>query len=380
MKTQTIFGFNFGAKKTVFVLPILFLPITLAFSIPGVQAHIPDLSGEYVYYKDSTFERDTYFGILFYDEGTYGARYFAPEKISDSDYFPKKDIQILFTLNPEKDYVELTGERIITRVTAEDTDLVNYIHDIVYELSARRKKAGLITESASVEQTYEQFGGFVTINFDAIIPIFNVKNISKADGSVVFSIITAGKLSSSNDTSFRDFSGLPNKITDNVHVFSPDLNLKKQTFSFTKSVETADSSEIKTATQTLTLDENWTQSMENLWSLNQSAILAVDIIQNPESNSDVFFNQLKRKMTLGIDNSYSMDFEIKACGNLSEKNDFIISTTFYNALSKSFTKDFKILTKLTDDSVAFFTLTVFYGPYSKNKNYFNSIIESYSVK
>ena len=64
-----------------------------------------------------------------------------PEKKPRKQQFYKKkplaekDIRILFTIDASQDHVELTGERIISTVTPDDTDIINYIHDILYELT-----------------------------------------------------------------------------------------------------------------------------------------------------------------------------------------------------------------------------------------------------
>jgi hypothetical protein len=45
------------------------------FAVPGVKQFIPDASGEYVYYKDSTFKRESYIGILVYEVLPTGIRF-----------------------------------------------------------------------------------------------------------------------------------------------------------------------------------------------------------------------------------------------------------------------------------------------------------------
>ncbi len=122
-------------KNPLFLFACFLFP-PLAFALPGVQPSIPDLSGQYVYYKDTTFERESYTGILCYDESTYALRYYAPMTNKKQR---AKDIQILFSLDPTKNHVDLTGERIITAITPEDTDIVNYLHDsLVYGVEGQR--------------------------------------------------------------------------------------------------------------------------------------------------------------------------------------------------------------------------------------------------
>jgi len=113
--------------------------------------------------------------------------------------------------------------------------------------------------------------------------------------------------------------------------------------------------------------------------LSNLAVLALDVIDLssiPVQNRDFYLQNLTRKFTLGTDFSYPYAELFKSEKNKSTQK---FSNTFYNDNSKSFTKDFKILTKLADDKYGLMTLTVFTGAYTKNSKYFDSIIKSYSV-
>lgn len=358
--------------KSLFFTNLLLLFGFSSFALPGVIHSIPDRSGQFVYYKDFTFDRESYLGIVFYDEGTYGLRYFAPANIKAYPLQQKKDISILFSLDSSKKYVELTGERILSAIRPEDTDIVNYLHDMIYELTARRQKAGIIEESLSVSQDYEQFGGNVTINFDSQIPIFNIKSIVNTKKETVFRLVTTGQLVSSSDDSFKSFEGLPIKTLDENHSLKLDKKAKKQKISYSK---------LENFVQQIILDSQWTASAENLYMLNDDAILALDIIELPKENSPAentaFINQIKRKFTLGSDSSYPYSELLKI---ETIKNSQKYENLFFNELSKSFTRDFKILTKLDENHFAFLTLTVFQGSYSKNSKYFDTILKSYSAQ
>ncbi len=50
-----------------------------AFALPGFTPSISDVSGEYVYFCDTTFYRSSYICFLTYDNSTFAARYFAPK-------------------------------------------------------------------------------------------------------------------------------------------------------------------------------------------------------------------------------------------------------------------------------------------------------------
>ena len=372
------FFFNRGNMKSApskksFFSVLFFSLFSYLFALPGVTKKIPDLSGQFVYYEDKSFERESYFGIIFYDEGTYGLRYFAPSKTDVKPLLPKKDIQILFSLDITKKYVELTGERIISAITPEDTDIINYLHDMLYELTARLQKAspnGFIEDKITVPQEFEQFGGEVKVNFDPLIPIFNVKSIEDSTGKIVFNLVTAGQLSSSSDENFSAFEGLPVK-TEDQHSFSLNKKAEKQKITYKKT---------SGFTQKITLDSQWTAKAENFYTLSNSAILAFDVIDLSKTDSAQkanVSNTLLQKFTLGTDGTYPYSqlqkLETSASGTK-------VSNLFFNDISKSFTRDFKILTQLDENHLAIMSLTVFQGVYSKNSKYFDSILKSYSAK
>ena len=168
-------------KKIFLSFMAFFISISAFFALPSVTSSVPDFSGQFVYYKDLSFERESYIGILFYDESTYALRYYAPATGKSKSFKPEKNIHILFTLDSTKNYVELTGERILTAIAPEDTDLVNYIHDFLYERTKCRQNSGEVTEPKSDYQDYEQFGGKVTLYFNPLIPIFNLDKTVRSD-------------------------------------------------------------------------------------------------------------------------------------------------------------------------------------------------------
>ena len=100
------------------------------FAVPGVKQFIPDASGEYVYYKDSTFKRESYIGILVYDDANYKIRYFAPT--DEASKLPEKEMSILVSVNKDSAFWDMTGEYIMTQVLpgTEDADLIKKISSL----------------------------------------------------------------------------------------------------------------------------------------------------------------------------------------------------------------------------------------------------------
>lgn len=355
--------------KKIFLSITTFLLALSLFALPGITSKINDQSGQFVYYKDSSFARESYFGILIYDEGTYAVRYYAPQVMDSYPVLPEKDIQILFTLDITKKYVDLTGERIITPVTPEDTDLINYLHDMIYELTAHRQKAGIVESVITLDQEYDQFGGIVKMTYDPLVPLFNLKTISDKKGIPVLSLVTSGRLTSSEDKHFSSFRGLPLKIEDS-HSFTASKKIKKEKITYTK---------FETHSQKITLDNQWTRNAENMFLLDNVAIIAFDMYkQTPETSQD--WNQqielLKRSFTLGSLGAYPY---CELSNHELKKNTEKFTNLIFNNDSKSFTKDFKVLTKMEDGVYAIMTMTVFQGAYSRNSKYFDNILKSYSA-
>ncbi len=349
----------FSKKIFLSVLAMFFCAAPALLALPGVNYLISDVSGQYIFYEDKSFSRESYIGIVFYDESTYGVRYFAPSFGKNSTFKPEKDISILFTLNEKENHVELTGERIITAVTPDDTDLVNYIHDFLYEMTARRQKAGDVTEKTKLSQIYEQFGGEVLIEYDPLVPITNLSKIEN-DGKTVLEIVTAGQLVSSSDTSFSDFKGFPPLKDDK----SKKYNVKKsaqQEFSF--------SSDGKTVSALL--NKNWEQKNENIWVLGNSAVFMMNNIPSLDERN---FLQLERRLVLSSEHVYSDWRKL----SLKEENERIkIDQIFYDNETKSFKTDCKILYK---EPIFFVSLTANTKTYDANKKYFSSIIKSIELK
>lgn len=266
----------------------------LAFAMPGVP--YTDNSGDYVYYRDYSFNRESYIGFLTYDSGTYAARYFAPA----TSELPPKNVELLFTVDPEKDYVDMTGERFVTQPEQEDTEIINYIHDLIYEFASRRKKqmpissvsfdtgsakAGRVWEESSVfmnsglrvSEDFSQFGGSVFIYYDSRIPITGIKKIVSNSQQILFEAVCIGRITSSEDRSFSDFQ-------------IPHEEIKEKTFSHKYKKPKAVT--YKVAETKITLDENWTSvasdgdtdsdANKNLFFYGDEAMLYV--LRNAASN------------------------------------------------------------------------------------------------
>lgn len=354
---------------SILILTFLILPV---FALPGFTPYLPDNSGDYVFYKDNSFARESYVGFLCYDNATYQLRYFAPTDKQQN--LPEKNIAILFTLNPEKNYLDLTGEKILSTIMpdTEDVELVNYLHDMFYEFSSRRIKADPISPDYEdyvtdkdfwnnglwLNTDYVQFGGKVSTVYDVMIPLFNLKRIVDAEGNDILSAVTCGTLVSSEDTSFDDFKGVTNKIIKK----EPGAKLNRK----------AKATDFIYENLTIQLDENWTQGMENLWLLGDAAIATITTLPSPSVNSDRYDYYVLRHLIMSPQDSY---VDIAGLNIKPEENGYVITSNIYQHETDNIVKNFKVLSKDSNGKITLKLFTAFQRDYSANKKYFDDLIK-----
>ncbi len=341
------------AAATIFALAAL-----SANAIPGVTSAIPDSSGEFVYWRDNSFERESYIGLIYYDEATYGMRYYAPAIKKK----PELSFLVLLTIDTEKTgVVEFTGEKVTPLPRSEDeTAIINYLHDFVYELFPRRQKAGDISEITEISGEYAQFGGRVKLTYDPLLPVLNLRSITTSDGKTALEPITVGKLRSSDDESFTAFSGIPKKGKEKKFKFNKKLSKNKNEIG-------------EDLPYSMTLDEQWEQKTPMLWLLGDAAMVSVANLNIPDGAE----NRLLRMMTLGSQKSYPdlQKFSVKRENDGSME----IKQTFYDADSGEFQTNRKLVKKASDGSTVIFELNTTAIAYSKNKAYFDGIFNSFKV-
>lgn len=344
--------------KKLFTLSAVCLISVAAFALPGVRRSIEDFSGEYVYYRDNTFQRPSYIGFIYYNDSTYAARYFAPG--DKRKQLSEADITIYLTTDSSADHFEFTGETISGASSSEDTEIINYLHDLLYELDAKRKTTKLYSSAVTEKEDYPQFGGTVSMTYNPFVPVFNLESIRSADGSYLFRLETVGALTSSADMSFEAYKGVEGLPAD-----------RKRSFKKAK----ASAAKVSFGRQSLTLDSQWkNDSLENMWFLGDYAVLALSEI--PPSEDSNFEYLLVRKLFQSTEGAYSL---WQSRSFTKTVNLMKVSNVFYQPVSGDVTRDFKIITKQSDGSYAYLTLTVFDGVYQDNKAYFTKILDSYKV-
>ena len=335
-----------------------------ATALPQVKSYTPDFSGEFVYYRDLSFTTPSIVGFVYYNESTYGARYYCPpDKAAKT---PARDISIYFTIDAENGSIEFTGENILgSDGSQDDADIVNYLHDFFYEFAERRQRVEL-PEPVTVSDDFAQFGGSVKITYNNLIPIFNVEKLSGPEGTDVLFVETVGILSDGNDPAFSYYKGTQTLPKDKKRGFDRKLFAKAK--------------RVKLGSQSVTLDEGWEAGTENLYLLGDSALLTLTEIARPDlfkDSPDQFLEILIRKLSEGGSTSYVLWQERKYG---SRDGAVSLDNLFWEPVDGSVTRDFKRLTRLSNGGYALMSLTVFDGVYRKKAGYFDAIIGSLSVE
>lgn len=349
-------------KKLFSLLLSLGLVLSTIWAMPGFESYLPNISGEYVYYKDNTFKRESYIGILYYDDTTIQMRYYAPANPEQA--LPENEVSILFSLNPDSPHMELTGERIISSIVpnSDDITLVNYLHDILYEFSAHRIKVeNVANRDIQVYQDFSQFGGNVAITYDCTIPIFNIRNIKKSDGTILLECYTVGKIASDSDQSFNHFKNFP-----------------KDTYkkSWTKRYKRSKSVDYTFDNMSVTLDEKWKPFMaDNMWALGNDAILTLSEIPPVAKDDNATENFLIKLLVKGNEGTYLKYDTLKIN---TEDNKLKITAEVYDPENQKISvNNIIILKRDNSDYMDMLTMTTFKQPWLNNQKYYKKILDSY---
>ena len=348
-------------KKTILSIITTILLTVSAFALPGTTSYIPDSAGEYVYYRDTSFTRESYVGILMYDEATYQIRYFAPQ--DDQAKLPAKEIAILLTVDPKADVWAMTGEKILSTILpdTDDTDIVNYLHDLLYEFSARRIKAEAVeSDNVPVDQDYAQFGGKTTITFDARIPLFNIRTITDEKGRKAFDCVTIGTIKSSEDKSFSLFNGMT--------IAKPAVQKETR--------KAAKAATCKFENRSVTLDESWEQKMENFWTLGNDSLITMSALPKVSENKSLNDLYVQRKLLESSEGSF-IDFANCEITYTQAKDSYKIVTISHFPENNANVCLTKILTRNKDGGFDYFSISTYQTAYLKNPSYFDKIVKSY---
>lgn len=342
-------------KKIIYIVLFVFIDILKTFALPGFTPIIDTSSGDYAWYRDETFSRQSFIGFLCYDNDTYQMRYFAPG--NKKKHLPQLNVAIYVTLDKSKDYADFSGERIISARTSQDAAIINYLHDIFYEFCKRRAAVlKLSNKPLKISDDFEQFGGPVDLMFDSLVPIFNLRYIENNKGEKKFSLITAGKLLSSDDSAFDNFCGL--EISEQ----------EKHKFLAPKGVDPVD---FQTGNQSITVDSTWTPIAENSFACGNVANITC------AQGSGVAGIALIRRLLQSTGTALK-DWESLTIDG-DDKNGFVIKTYVHDKDATGVMYNIMNLKQSGDNSFYYFSISVYKDVYEKNKKYFDTIINSYYI-
>lgn len=366
-------------KVKIFVVAFLLCAMLPSSALPGIKDFIATGSGEYVYYRDYSFSEESYVGFLQYDDYTLQMRYVRPATF----FAEEKSIELLVSLNEEKDAVELSGEKIVQGSNnAEDIELMNYLHELLYEFSARRKSLNNSDFSRGTVRSVEdfaQFGGEVALQFDAYIPIFNLRTIRCSgknagttassfthDGKTLFELVKMGTLTSSDDMAFSNFAGIyPDAEPElpQIDILAIDAKAKRKT--------------VECAPISLKLDAQWTQQGENpLWLLGAGALLVAEVIDITGLDAKKHNVYLTRSLLM---TDAEVSPRMSALAIAQKKSSTRIETVSYLKDGNTQTHQTYYILPASNNQYVLVTLTAFDALYSANKKYFERIIDSIKI-
>ena len=354
---KTMNGYLKRFALSIMTFTFLAIPV---FSLPAVNPYLPDTSGEFIYFRDYSFQNESIIGFLYYNESTYAVRFYSPANTGKK--IPEKDICLYISVNPQSKNLDMTGEKIVGAGAKEDTEIINYMHDLFYELTARRQKIGNLGESPLIsKEDYVQFGGNVKIRYNSYVPIFNIESISSVSGKPLLETQTCGFLSNSTDISFSAFKGVNGLPKDKKREFKKDKKTPVR---------------VGIDGQTIQIDSGWKTAMDNMWFLGDYAFLSMTTLPAlPEKSNNL--QLLTRKLTEGTARTYSIWPQHKV---ESDSQKIMIMNVFLQPEIENVTRDFKTITKKKDGTYAFVTLTVYDSVYQKNRSYFDAILKSYKTE
>lgn len=352
-------SFKKSLGRAFLLLHIFFIAGVSAFALPKVESYVGDSSGEYVYYRDYTFSGEAYMGFLYYNDSTYAARYYAPATSSS----PAKDITAYLNVDPNAEYMSFTGDKLVGVSSEEDTDIVNYIYDLMIELTKLRQKVKFSTSKDLTQSAkLELFNGDIKLTYNPMVPIFGIKNITKTDGSYLWNIATVGMLTAADDRSFSDFKGFPATLKDN------DRKTK---------IKNAKKSVVVSGSQKVTLDEGWTQVTDGIWLFGDYGMVMLASGAIPVTGKDaepyiVFNNRFLCHSNSGTYNTWNtMTVTEEKPG--SQKFTYLNYDPSNGDVIRSIW-----ITSNKDGKFQMFSLTVFDAVYQKNKKYFDALVASYT--
>jgi hypothetical protein len=328
------------------------------------------LSGDYVVYRDWSWEIATWVGFLQYDETTFGALAVSPDSGAN--------VSILFRCEIVDGKMILTGQQIISAITPKEVATVNYLMDLlpeIYEWRADAAKRGtkvspgkdasssvaprssLLPSAVRTAFAAPNFGGDVVCTWVPEVPVFNLSSMSGKDGKMRLSLERMGRIQAGGEA---DFFG-----------FKPVLETKN---GVALTVPAKRASETRTVDGVkLALDGQWTMVADNTFFLGNSAVLIVDtldlsLMQIPRDNLVL---SMVRLFSLSGPTAASFPADLSVSGTARR---FRVENRFFDVQSGTVNHDVKLCIPSADGKkCTVVSLSVTEIAYRANKAYFDSL-------
>jgi hypothetical protein len=370
-----------------------FFSVVLAFAlVSGVAAAAPkatasaalmaqypeSLSGDFVVYRDYSWKEPTWIGFLRYDDSTWGAFVKTPSSGAD--------VRILFRAERSGGTLVLTGQNIISKISQGDVPAVNYLMQLLPDLSAWRyqaeregavvpaativpgaagspvgKRSELLPPCVSLARDRAEFGGAVTLFFAPEVPVFNLAAMrgsgSDKTSGAMLALERTGRIQSGGDDAF--FAFVPRGEPKASAALAVPASRKTEK----RAVDGIE----------LALDGQWTMVADNTFFLGNSAVVIVDtldlaLMQIPRDNLAL---SLVRLFSLSSGASWASPDALTVSGTAKR---FRIENSIYDAESGTVNRDIKLCVPSADGKhCAVATLSVNESAYRANKAYFDSI-------
>ncbi len=313
-------------------------------------------SGDYVVYRDYTWEKATWIGFLYYDDSTYGAFLVTPESGSK--------VSLLFRVETVEGQMILTGQNIISKITQDDVMAVNYLMTLLPDMYAWRLSAGtvktdrppLLPPLVSKVLVKPEFGGEVVLNYASEVPVFNMQDMVSSAGKPVLSLARMGHIQAGEEESFFGFVPVP-ELKEGAAL----------------SVPSSRKSEVKTVDGVkVNLDDQWTMVADNTFFLGDAAALIVDTIDLTEQKIDQknLPVSLVRLFSLSSKSSWALPPSLSVTGTAKKIR---IANTFYDMTTGAANRDIKLCMPLAKGKCTIISLSVSETAYRANKAYFDSL-------
>jgi hypothetical protein len=358
---------------TVFLSILALFPLAAADPFSGYPSGV---SGDYVVYRDYSWEKPTWVGLLYYDDSTWGAFVSTPSTNSR--------VSLLFSTEKSAGKLVLTGQKIISNITPDDVLAVNYLMRLLPEMYAWRNteagnpaapvvplsaddarklfgkaRSALLPAAARESRTEPSFGGDVSVLFAPEIPVFNVRGILGSNGKPVLDIDRYGRISSGGDNAFFSFTVAGEAKSGESLVLAAGRKPAAKTIDGV----------------TLKLDDQWAPIAENSFLLGNAAFVIVDTIdlsltQIPRDNLAL---SLVRFFSLSGTESWVVPAELSVTGTAKR---FTITNLVFDSARGTLNRDIKTCIPSADGkTVTVVSLSVSETAWKANGQYFSSLVQ-----